>query len=349
MLYPALRPLFFTLPPETAHDAALRALDLAARAGLANLVAAPATTARGPVSAMGIAFPNRVGIAAGLDKNGVHVDGLGTLGCGFIEVGTVTPRPQAGNPRPRMFRIPAARALINRMGFNNDGADRLVENLARTRWRGVLGINIGKNFDTPLERATEDYLACLRKVYASAHYVTVNVSSPNTRGLRSLQLGDELEALLGALKAEQARLAAMHGRYVPLALKIAPDLADGEIAGIAAKLLAHGIDGVIATNTTLDREAVQGLPHGREAGGLSGAPLFEQSTAIVRALAGKLAGEVPIIAAGGITDGARARAKLEAGATLVQVYSGLIFHGPDLVAECARACAEGTARPAARQ
>jgi len=338
MLYPALRPLFFTLPPETAHDAALRALDLAARAGLANLVAAPAATARGPVSAMGIAFPNRVGIAAGLDKNGAHVDGLGTLGCGFIEVGTVTPRPQAGNPRPRMFRIPAARALINRMGFNNDGADRLVENLARTRWRGVLGINIGKNFDTPLERATEDYLACLRKVYASAHYVTVNVSSPNTRGLRSLQLGDELEALLGALKAEQARLAAMHGRYVPLALKIAPDLADGEIAGIAAKLLAHGIDGVIATNTTTSRSGVAGMPHAREEGGLSGAPLFDRSTAVVALLAKELAGRVAIIGCGGILGAADVRAKIAAGATLVQLYTGLVYRGPELIGELVRAC-----------
>jgi dihydroorotate dehydrogenase len=336
MLYPALRPFFFTLPPETAHHAALIALDMAARAGLANLVASPAGSAGTPVKVMGIEFPNRVGIAAGLDKNGAHVDGLGTLGFGFIEIGTVTPRPQPGNPKPRMFRIPAAKALINRMGFNNDGVDRLLENLARTRWRGVLGINIGKNFDTPLERAADDYLICLRKVYTAAHYVAVNISSPNTRGLRKLQQGGELEALLAALKAEQQKLAAMHGRYVPLAVKIAPDLSDEEVAAVARKLLAHGIDGVIATNTTTSRTGVAGMPHATEDGGLSGTPVFKRSTEVVALLAHELAGRVAIIGTGGIMRAADARAKIDAGAALVQVYTGLIYRGPALVGELVR-------------
>jgi len=336
MLYPALRRFFFTLPPETAHHAALNALDMAARAGLANLVASPAGSAGTPVNAMGIEFPNRVGIAAGLDKNGAHVDGLSTLGFGFIEIGTVTPRPQPGNPKPRMFRIPAAKALINRMGFNNDGVDRLLENLARTRWRGVLGINIGKNFDTPLERAADDYLICLRKVYTAAHYVAVNISSPNTRGLRTLQQGGELEALLAALKAEQRKLAAKYGRYVPLAVKIAPDLSDEEVAAVAQKLLAHGIDGVIATNTTTSRTDVAGMLHATEDGGLSGTPLFKRSTEVVAVLAQELAGRVAIIGTGGIMRVADARAKIDAGASLVQIYTGLIYRGPALVGELVR-------------
>jgi dihydroorotate dehydrogenase len=333
MLYPALRPFFFALPPETAHYAALNALDMAARAGLGNLVASATGAAGVPATVMGVEFPNRVGIAAGLDKNGAHVDGLGTLGFGFIEIGTVTPRPQPGNPKPRLFRIPAANALINRMGFNNDGVDRLLENLARTRWRGVLGINIGKNFDTPIEHAADDYLFCLRKVYTAAHYVAINISSPNTQGLRTLQQGGELEALLAALKAEQRKLAATHGRYVPLAVKIAPDLVDQEVAGIARKLLAHGIDGVIATNTTTSRTGVAGMPHAAEDGGLSGTPLLQRSTEVVALLAQELAGRVAIIGSGGILRAADARAKIDAGASLVQVYTGLVYRGPALVGE----------------
>jgi dihydroorotate dehydrogenase len=338
MLYPALRPLLFCLPPETAHRVTLQALDLAAAAGFSGTFARPAVAS--PVSVMGINFPNRVGLAAGLDKNAAHVDGLATLGFGFIEVGTVTPRPQPGNPQPRMFRLPAAHALINRLGFNNGGVDALLANLARTRWRGVLGVNIGKNFDTPLPQAADDYLVCLRKVYAHAGYVTVNISSPNTQGLRSLQLGDDFESLLAALKAEQAALSTRHGRYVPLAVKLAPDLTDDELAVIARKLLEHGVDGVIATNTTLSRDGVEHLGHANEAGGLSGGPLAGRSTQVIATLAAALGGRIPIIGVGGILGGAEARAKIAAGASLVQLYTGLIYRGPALVAEAARACAE---------
>jgi dihydroorotate dehydrogenase len=339
MLYPALRPLLFSLPPETAHRITLQALDIAAAAGLTGIFTQPAVTS--PVTVMGISFPNRVGLAAGLDKNAAHIDGLAALGFGFIEVGTVTPRPQPGNPRPRMFRLPAAQALINRLGFNNGGVDALLANLARTRWRGVLGINIGKNFDTPLPQAASDYLTCLRKVYAHASYVTVNISSPNTQGLRSLQLGDDFQALLAALKAEQTALASQHGRYVPLAVKLAPDLADDELAAIAGKLIEHGIDGVIATNTTLSRAGVEQLAHADEAGGLSGAPLTRRSTQAISVLAASLAGRLPVIGVGGVLNGADAKAKIAAGASLVQIYTGLIYRGPELIAEAARACAGG--------
>jgi dihydroorotate dehydrogenase len=311
-LYPFARHLLFALDPETAHDIAFAGLDRAAKAGLASIVATRVPD--DPVEVMGIAFPNRVGLAAGLDKNGAHIDGLATFGFGFIEVGTVTPRAQPGNPRPRMFRLPSARALINRLGFNNEGVDALVANVKRAHYRGVLGINIGKNFDTPNERAADDYVACLRAVYAHAHYVTVNVSSPNTKGLRDLQADDALAALLSALKREQRTLAQAHGRYVPLAIKIAPDLTDDAVRAVARVLVANGMDAVIATNTTLSREAVAGMPHANEAGGLSGAPVFERSTAVVRVLAGAVDGALPIIGVGGIDDGERAAAKIEAGA-----------------------------------
>jgi len=283
---------------------------------------------------MGLDFPNRVGLAAGLDKNGDAIDGLAKLGFGFLEIGTVTPRPQPGNPKPRLFRLPGRQAIINRMGFNNHGVDALLRNVHAAKYKGILGINIGKNADTPIERAVDDYLLCLDKAYALASYVTVNISSPNTRNLRQLQGEAELDVLLGALKQRQTELTDKHGRYVPLALKIAPDLDTTQIADIAAALRRHRIDAVIATNTTLSREGVEGQPHAGEAGGLSGAPLFEKSTAVVAALAKALANELPIIAAGGIVDGARARAKLEAGAQLVQIYSGLVYRGPDLVREC---------------
>jgi dihydroorotate dehydrogenase len=288
---------------------------------------------------MGLDFPNRVGLAAGLDKNGEAIDALASWGFGFIEIGTVTPRPQSGNPQPRLFRLPQAQAVINRMGFNNHGVDALIDNVKAARYKGILGINIGKNFDTPIEQAASDYLACLDKVYAHASYVVVNISSPNTKNLRQLQGASELDALLGALKARQAELAQRHGKYVPLALKIAPDLDDAQITDIAVALRRHRIDAAIATNTTLSRVGVEALPHGNEPGGLSGAPLFEKSTEVTRRLAATLAGEVPIIAAGGITRGDKALAKLEAGASLVQIYSGLVYRGPALFTECAKACA----------
>jgi dihydroorotate dehydrogenase len=331
-LYPFARPLFFALDPETAHDVALAGLDGAAKLHVASLVAPHVPD--DPVEVMGVAFRNRVGLAAGLDKNGAHIDGLATLGFGFIEIGTVTPRPQPGNPRPRLFRVPRKHALINRLGFNNEGVEALLRNVERARYRGVLGINIGKNFDTPNDRAADDYVACLQKVYAKASYVTVNVSSPNTKGLRDLQAEDALASLLRRLESEQRKLAQKHGRRVPLAIKLAPDLTDDALRGIARVLVAQKMDAVIATNTTLAREAVKGLPHAEEAGGLSGAPLFERSTEVVRVLAKALDGAMPIIGVGGIDSEERAAAKIEAGAALVQVYTGLIYRGPGLVREC---------------
>jgi dihydroorotate dehydrogenase len=292
---------------------------------------------------MGLSFPNPVGLAAGLDKNGEHIDALASLGFGFIEIGTVTPRPQPGNPKPRMFRITEKQAIINRMGFNNHGVDQLLANVAKSKFArsgGILGINIGKNFDTPIEKAADDYLICLERVYTAASYVAINISSPNTKNLRELQKDDALDACSASLKAEQTRLADKHGRYVPLVLKIAPDLEDEQIQSIADLLRQHRMDGVIATNTTLSRAEVEGLPNADEAGGLSGAPVFERSTAVLKKLAGHLAGEVPIIGVGGIMKGADAVAKLDAGASLVQLYSGFIYRGPELVGEVARAIAE---------
>jgi dihydroorotate dehydrogenase len=331
--YALIRPFLFTLDAERAHE-----LTLGLLAAGGSLGFAPRLPARNnPAQVMGLDFPNRVGLAAGLDKNGTAIDGLDHLGFGFLEVGTVTPRPQPGNPKPRLFRLPAQEAIINRMGFNNAGIDTLLQNVARARYRGILGINIGKNFDTPIERAVDDYLICLDKAYPLASYITVNISSPNTKNLRQLQGASELDALLGTLKARQTELADRHGKYVPLALKIAPDLDAGQIVNIADALRRHRIDGVIATNTTLEREGVETSPLATETGGLSGGPLFEKSTELVRSLAQALAGELPIIAAGGITSGKRARAKLDAGAKLVQLYSGLIYRGPTLVAECVAA------------
>ena len=280
---------------------------------------------------MGLEFPNPVGLAAGLDKNGEHIDSLAALGFGFIEVGTVTPRPQPGNPTPRLFRIPEARALVNRMGFNNDGVERLMDNVARARYRGVLGINIGKNFDTPIERAADDYLYCLRKVHAAASYVVVNISSPNTANLRQLQQSDQLDRLLGTLTGENRKLAARHGRTVPLAVKIAPDLNAEELRQMAASFVRHRVDAVIATNTSISREGVEGLENAGETGGLSGAPLKIRSTAVLRELARSLDDRIPIIGVGGIFAAADAREKLVAGASLVQLYSGLIYEGPGLV------------------
>ena len=336
MLYCLARPLLFSLDPETAHDLTIHGLARVARTGLLNL-ALSAPPKCEPRSVMGLTFPNPVGLAAGLDKNGECIAGLAALGFGFLEIGTVTPRPQPGNPKPRMFRLPEANALINRLGFNNHGVDQLIENVQRANYHGILGINIGKNFDTPIERAAEDYLACLRKVYPYASYVTLNISSPNTQNLRELQGADALDDLLAQMKAEQARLADQHGKYVPLALKIAPDLDDAQIQSISERLIQHKIDAVIATNTTLARDGVAHLPHGNEAGGLSGAPVKEKSTAVIRALHEKLGGTLPIIGVGGILNGSDAREKIEAGAQLVQIYTGLIYRGPDLVPEAIQA------------
>jgi dihydroorotate dehydrogenase len=336
-LYPFARPFLFALDAETAHALALEGLDRAAQLGVAQALAPRLPASK--VTVMGITFPNRVGLAAGLDKNAAHLRGLATLGFGFLEVGTVTPRAQPGNPKPRMFRLPRSRALINRLGFNNGGVDALVANVAKSRYTGVLGINIGKNFDTPNKRAAEDYLTCLRAVYPHAHYITVNISSPNTQGLRDLQAEDALNALLARLKREQAALATALGRYVPLAVKIAPDLTDDALRGIARLLEAHAIDGVIATNTTLARDAVKSEPRAQETGGLSGAPLRERSTAVIRTLADALGGALPIIGVGGIMSGDDAREKIAAGASLVQLYTGLIYRGPALVAECVEALA----------
>ncbi len=336
MLYRLIRPALFSLDPEDAHRFTLASLDIAHRTGLLSLLPRASGT---PVQAMGIDFPNAVGLAAGLDKDGAHIHALAALGFGFIEIGTVTPRPQSGNPQPRMFRLPAAEAIINRMGFNNLGVDNLVRNVVASGFTGVLGINIGKNKDTPNEQAVDDYLACLDKVYPHASYVTVNISSPNTQNLRELQKDEALDALLSAIKLRQSDLAQQHGKYVPVALKIAPDLDDAQIAAIAALLMMHRIDAVIATNTTISRDAVAGLPNADEAGGLSGAPVREASTRVIRALAHHLKNEVPIIGVGGILSGEHAREKIAAGASLVQVYSGLIYRGPELVRECVQALA----------
>lgn len=332
MLYSLARPLLFLLDAETAHDLTISSLATAGK-----MLPPKPPVESNPVEVMGLRFPNRIGLAAGLDKNGEAVDGLARMGFGFIEIGTVTPRAQPGNPKPRLFRLPASQAIINRMGFNNHGVDALLANIRTRRFAGVLGINIGKNFDTPIEKATDDYLACLDKVYAHASYVTVNISSPNTANLRQLQGASELDELLGRLKQRQHSLCEEHGRYVPLALKIAPDLESDQILNIADALRRHRIDGVIATNTTISRDRVAGDPLAAQQGGLSGAPLFEKSTEVVASLVRALAGELPVIAAGGVIDGKGAKAKLEAGAHLVQLYSGLIYRGPDLVTECVAA------------
>ena len=328
LLYQFAKPFLFRLDPETAHDISLSLLTRAYRFGLLptkQFIAKQAT------QVMGLNFPNPIGLAAGLDKNGDYIDALAALGFGFIEIGTVTPRAQPGNPKPRMFRLADQQAIINRMGFNNDGVDQLIENVKRSRYGGILGINIGKNFDTPIERAADDYLACLENVYPFASYITVNISSPNTKNLRQLQQENEFNALLIALKQKQTSLHTQHGKYVPLAIKIAPDLNEIEIEMIADRLLAHRIDGVIATNTTLSRNGVEQSPHANETGGLSGRPLRQAATAVIRRLAQQLNGRIPIIGVGGIDSASAAEEKFSAGASLVQVYSGLIYCGPRLI------------------
>lgn len=333
MPYRMLRPVLFRLPGESAHDLTLSALRLCR--GIMPLLHEKPPAA--PRRIMGIDFANPVGLAAGLDKNGDYIDALAGLGFGFIEIGTVTPRPQPGNARPRLFRLPQAGALINRMGFNNKGVDYLVKRVQQARYRGALGINIGKNSDTEADRAIDDYLLGLRKVYPYATYVTVNISSPNTAGLRDLQFGENLNKLLDALKKTQNELADEHRRYVPLAVKIAPDLEAEDIAGIARALIAHKIDAVIATNTTFSRAGVENLACGNETGGLSGAPLFARSTGVIQGLHTVIGGRLPIIAAGGIMKGADAAAKIRAGASLVQIYTGLVYRGPGLIRHAVKA------------
>ena len=328
-LYPTLRPLLFSLDPEVAHYVTLKLLKLVDQTGLSALNT-PKNSYQA-VTVMGLKFKNPVGLAAGLDKNGDYIDALASLGFGSIEIGTVTPRSQPGNPKPRLFRLPEHEAIINRMGFNNQGVDYLLEKVKKAKYTGILGINIGKNFDTPIKNATEDYLIGLRKSYELASYITLNISSPNTKNLRQLQQGDEIKSLLSALKEEQLILQGQHRRYTPLVVKIAPDLNDDEISHIAKLLLEFEIDGVIATNTTIAREAVKGHIHAEEIGGLSGAPVKQQSTYVVAGLATELNGKIPIIAAGGILSGQDAQDKLDAGASLVQIYSGLIYRGTQLI------------------
>lgn len=332
--YSIIKPILFQLDPECSHDLTLKSLKLASQMHLLP----DAKTSNCKVrEVMGLSFPNPVGLAAGLDKNGAVIDGMAALGFGFVEVGTVTPRPQPGNPKPRLFRIKQAEGIINRFGFNNLGVDQLVENVKAAKYQGILGINIGKNFDTPNEKAVDDYVLCMQKVYAHASYITVNISSPNTKNLRSLQEKEALSALLAQLKLTQAELAQQHGKYVPIALKIAPDLTETEVTEIAELLMQHKMDAVIATNTTLAREAVKGLPYAGEAGGLSGLPVQAQSTIVIRQLANALKGSLPIIGVGGIASGQDAAQKIAAGASLVQVYSGLIYQGPSLIKDICKA------------
>jgi dihydroorotate dehydrogenase len=333
-LYPLMRPLLFSMDAEHAHELTFQALDAAEKVGLLPL---PVPLKGREVLLAGLKFPNPIGLAAGLDKNAAHLDTLGSFGFGFMEVGTVTPRPQDGNPKPRMFRLPQARAIINRLGFNNQGLAVFIKNVQGSQWvrekRGVLGLNIGKNADTPIEQADQDYLACLEGVYPWADYVTVNISSPNTKNLRDLQQKIALDRLLGTLKERQQSLAKQHRRHVPLFLKIAPDLNPEQVSQIAEAVKRNSIEGVVATNTMLGREGVAGLPHANEAGGLSGAPLFEASNEIIRQLRQTLGKDTLIIGVGGVLSGEDARAKLDAGANLVQLYSGLIYRGPALVSE----------------
>jgi len=335
-MYPLARPFLFTLDAERAHGLGLGALDLAWRTGTTPLLAGRVEAL--PTKLLGLEFPNPVGLAAGLDKNGEHIDALFALGFGFVEVGTITPRPQAGNPKPPLFRLPQHLAIINRMGFNNAGVDALVKNVERSRRRkGPLGINIGKNKDTPNEEALSDYLHCMERVYPLADYITVNISSPNTAGLRELQEEQALRRLVAGLREAQERLAGVHGRRVPMLVKIAPDLNENDIDAAARVLAELDVDGVIATNTTINRDGVESHPHATQAGGLSGAPLMPQSTFVLRRLRARLPERIPLVGVGGIQSGADAVAKMAAGASLVQCYSGLIYRGPALVGECVEA------------
>lgn len=336
-MYSLLRPLLFCLDAEKAHHLTLEGLALAQRAGLLSAYAGKPVVDR--LTVFGIDFTNRVGLAAGLDKNADYIDALGALGFGFIEVGTITPRPQPGNPQPRLFRAVAQRGIVNRMGFNNLGVEHLVNNIRKRTYRGVLGVNIGKNATTPVDNALDDYLYCLDAVYADCDYITVNLSSPNTPGLRDLQFGEPLKRLLDGLKNRQQQLRTQHGQYKPLLVKIAPDLAEGDMDDIANTFLEFQIDGVIATNTTIDKSALAGSGLDNEAGGLSGAPVFSRSTEVLQQFAHRLHRKIPLIGVGGIESSGGAEAKISAGASLVQLYSGLIYRGPSLIRECAEALA----------
>ena len=333
-MYSLVRPILFRFDAEKAHHFTLNSLRAAEKLGLLPKVDSHPR----PTELMGLQLPNPVGLAAGLDKNGECIDAFATLGFGFVEIGTVTPKPQTGNPQPRLFRVPEHQGIINRMGFNNHGIDAAIRNIEKSAYRGILGINIGKNAVTPIENAADDYLICLEKAYAHADYITVNISSPNTKNLRALQGGDELTALLTALKDKQAQLAASHGRYVPLAVKIAPDLDETQIADIAHVVQNVEMDGIIATNTTIDKTALGNHPLAQEQGGLSGLPVREKSNLVLRRLAEILGSTVPIIGVGGIVCGEDAAEKLRLGATAVQLYSGLIYQGPELVRECMDSC-----------
>ena len=339
MLYNLARNVLFRLDPERAHDVALKSL---AALGSGATLLGSATRRDEQRRVMGLDFANPIGLAAGLDKNGDYIDALAALGFGFLEIGTVTPRPQPGNPRPRLFRLVEREALINRLGFNNRGVEHLLRNVARASYRGVLGINIGKNFDTPIERAEDDYLACLDAVYGVASYITVNISSPNTKNLRDLQSPERLDQLLGAVMGRRDALAARTGVAKPLAVKVAPDLDEAQVEAIAALALRHRVDALIATNTTLARDGVESDPLAAETGGLSGRPLFARSTQVLARLARALTGRIPLIGVGGILSGADARAKIDAGASLVQIYTGFIYRGPPLVAEARRALRAAT-------
>ena len=336
-MYNLARKLLFKLDPETAHELTLDLLGASQRLGMLPLFTPKAPVQ--PVELLGLTFPNPVGLAAGLDKNGDYINALGALGFGFIEIGTITPRPQPGNPKPRLFRLEEHQAVINRMGFNNKGIDHLIRQVEKSQFKGVLGINIGKNFDTAVEDANSDYVHCLEKAYSHADYITVNISSPNTPGLRNLQYGDSLKSLLGELKDTQTRLQGQHQKYTPILVKIAPDMDQAETELVAQTLIEQGMDGVIATNTTLDRESVKGHKHAEEAGGLSGLPVQQGSLQVQQWLKSALDGKLPIIGVGGIVDGASAAEKIKAGADLVQVYSGFIYRGPQLIGEACDAIA----------
>jgi dihydroorotate dehydrogenase len=339
-MYDLARKALFSTDPETAHDLTIEGLRLGHRLGATRLMC---KTRGQPVNCMGLEFPNPVGVAPGLDKNGDCFEALGDLGFGFVEIGTVTPKPQPGNPRPRVFRLTSAQAMINRLGFNNKGVDHLVRRVKNHRFRGILGINIGKNFDTPIENAADDYLHCLEKVYPYGDYITINISSPNTTNLRDLQGEDELDGLLGLISSRRAELADRHGRCVPLAVKVAPDLEDDALPLVADVVARHRMDAVIATNTTIGREGVEGMKHANETGGLSGAPLKEKSDRVLGALRKLLPKEIALIGVGGITRGQDAVDKLELGADLVQFYTGMVYRGPELVSECLQAIASRNA------
>lgn len=334
-MYSIVQKVLQQCDPEWSHDATIKFLSASQNTLLKNLY--KHNVPQRPTTCLGLSFPNPIGLAAGLDKNGECIDAFAAMGFGFIEIGTVTPRPQPGNPKPRMFRLPEHAAIINRMGFNGGGVDLLVENVKNSDYQGVLGINIGKNKDTPEQNALDDYIACMDKVYSLASYVTINISSPNTPGLRNLQYGEALLALLNGLKARQTHLSDVHGKYVPLLVKIAPDITQDNVQEIADALRKTGMDGVIATNTTLSRDAVKGHKHAEEAGGLSGAVLCAQSEQITTQLHQALQGELPIVGVGGISSKQDATARFNAGATLLQVYTGFIYQGPKLIADIANA------------